>query len=213
MSSARTERRKAERAREKAARRFEKHLELVDAGRDVVRAGGWPSWSPFILMQPPGSLFCEEVGCHSAYQNSRYQVLVIFEESGAGWPPMAHLSIKAHDKRAVHDWRDMQRIKNELMGPEAEALELYPADSRLMDEANQYHLYCVPPGIRLPFGKMVREMATPEQLEEEFAGVPRGQRPVQREFEDHHGVQGCRPEGLVEWPAWAKERVAALRSV
>jgi hypothetical protein len=41
----------------------------------------------------------------------------------------------------VHDWRDLQRIKNELVGPECEAVELYPAESRLVDTANQYHLW------------------------------------------------------------------------
>jgi hypothetical protein len=37
----------------------------------------------------------------------------------------------------VHDWRDLQRIKNQLVGPECEAVELYPAESRKVDTANQ----------------------------------------------------------------------------
>jgi hypothetical protein len=119
-----------------------------------------------------------------------------------------HLSIKAHDKRVVHDWRDMQRIKNEIVGPESEGLELYPGESRLMDESNQYHLFCVYPGIRLPFGRMKRERSTPAELAEEFKDD--AQKPVQREFEDHHGGEGCKPKGLITWPEWAIQHLKAL---
>lgn len=52
-----------------------------------------------------------------------------------------HLSIKRIDQEPVHDWRDLQRIKNELIGPECEAVELYPAEERRVDTANQYHLW------------------------------------------------------------------------
>ena len=51
------------------------------------------------------------------------------------------LSIKRHDKGAHRDWRDLQRIKNDIVGAEAEAIEIYPAESRLMDTANQTHLF------------------------------------------------------------------------
>jgi hypothetical protein len=64
-----------------------------------------------------------------------------------------HLSIKRIDQEPVHDWRDLQRIKNELLGPECEAVELYPAESRLVDSANQYHLWgTADPAFRFGFG-------------------------------------------------------------
>ena len=163
-----------------------------------------------VVVQEPGSAFCEELGCQYAFSNSRYQVLVIFERSGEGWPPMVHLSIKSHDRRVVHDWRDMQRIKNEIVGPESEGLELYPGESRLMDESNQYHLFCTYPGIHLPFGRKTRERSTPAELAEEFKGVDAAHQPVQREFEDHHGEEGCRPGGLIEWPEWAIQQLKAF---
>lgn len=53
-----------------------------------------------------------------------------------------HLSIRSQDHSANHDWRHFQRIKSELAGKEWEAVELYPAESRLVDTANQYHLWC-----------------------------------------------------------------------
>ena len=52
------------------------------------------------------------------------------------------LSVKRHDREAFHDWRIMQQIKNALCGDEWEGIELYPAESRLVDTSNQYHLFC-----------------------------------------------------------------------
>jgi hypothetical protein len=52
------------------------------------------------------------------------------------------LSIKRHDKEAFHDWRVFQRIKNAILGEEWEGVEIYPAESRLVDTCNQYHLFC-----------------------------------------------------------------------
>ena len=62
-------------------------------------------------------------------------------ESATPLMGITHLSIKTHDKEPISDWRDMQTIKNELIGKEYEAVELYPAESRLVDTANQYHLW------------------------------------------------------------------------
>lgn len=66
--------------------------------------------------------------------------------------PMTHLSFSRCDRGTEHDWRELQRIKNEVLGKEWEACEIYPADSRLVDAANQFHLWCVAPGLRFPFG-------------------------------------------------------------
>jgi len=87
--------------------------------------------------------------------NSRYQVNVRTSPfPPPGWPcDIIHLSVKRRDKLPIHDWRDLQRIKNELVGPDNEAVEIYPAESRLVDTANQYHLWVfADPAIRLPFG-------------------------------------------------------------
>jgi hypothetical protein len=57
---------------------------------------------------------------------------------------MIQLGISALDGTARHDWREFQAIKNQLAGPECEAFELYPADSRLLDPSNYYTLWCFP---------------------------------------------------------------------
>lgn len=54
------------------------------------------------------------------------------------------LSIKRNDQAPIHDWRDLQEIKNMIVGPEYEAIELYPADDRVVDAANQFHLFVNP---------------------------------------------------------------------
>lgn len=51
------------------------------------------------------------------------------------------LSIKRNDNRAATDWRDFQWIKNQLVGEENEGCEIFPAESRLVDGANQYHIW------------------------------------------------------------------------
>lgn len=64
-----------------------------------------------------------------------------------------HLSIKRIDKEPIHDWRDMQEIKNQLVGKEHEAVEIYPKESRRVDMANQYHLWCfADERFEIPFG-------------------------------------------------------------
>lgn len=85
------------------------------------------------------------------YINSRYQVdIMSVDDSPLG--PCMHLSIKRRDKEPIHDWRDLQSIKNSFVGDEGEAIEVYPAMSRIMDTANQYHLWCFPAGVQVPFG-------------------------------------------------------------
>jgi hypothetical protein len=85
--------------------------------------------------------------------NDKYQVDVNREIKTPGWPEMVHLSIKLITEEPIHDWRDLQTIKNILVGEENEAIELYPAESRLVDMANRFHLWVIAtPGIKFPFG-------------------------------------------------------------
>jgi len=88
------------------------------------------------------------------WKNARYVVHVIrHEDAGPNGCAIVQLSIRRTDRGAAHDWRDFQRIKNQLVGPECEAVELYPAESRLVDTANQFHLWCVEdPAYRWPIG-------------------------------------------------------------
>jgi hypothetical protein len=88
------------------------------------------------------------------YQNSLYFVVVskMGVMTRRGVATGYCLSIRSEDREARHDWRHFQRIKNELCGPEYEAVEIYPAESRLVDTANQYYLWVLPEGERMTFG-------------------------------------------------------------
>jgi hypothetical protein len=94
----------------------------------------------------------ERVSEGQMWRNDKYTVIATAREDGS----VMELSIRRNDRRPVHDWRDFQRIKNEVAGPEVEGVELYPAMSRLMDSANQYYVYCLPPGERFPMGYQQR---------------------------------------------------------
>lgn len=88
------------------------------------------------------------------WKNDKYQVTVYRDEQyQEGWPTMVHLSIRTLDRQPSRDWREFQEIKNELVGPECEGVELYPAESRCVDLANQFHLWVIQtPEIQFPFG-------------------------------------------------------------
>lgn len=98
------------------------------------------------------SIVDDEIWVNEKYQVNirRYPNENPSDEPGPG---LIHLSIKRRDKAAIRDWRDFQRIKNELVGPEYEGVELYPAESRLVDSSNQYHVWVIDePTFRFPFG-------------------------------------------------------------
>jgi len=77
------------------------------------------------------------------------------------------LSIRRVERgKLPRDWRDLQRIKNEILGTQYELVELFPAEERLVDEADQTHLWGFESvGARFPFGYTERVIGTPEQAE------------------------------------------------
>lgn len=115
-----------------------------------------PPWTPFVeaALPPPEELAC--IGNPvRILLNSRYQVQVHeVPESALG--PLVWLNLKRHDLAPLRDWRDLQRLKNEILGPDVEAVELFPAEGRLVDMANQYHLWALARGERFPFGFQAR---------------------------------------------------------
>lgn len=125
-----------------------------------------PAWTPFEVVPPPEGLDGE------MYTNSRYHVIVRQRETPLG--DITHLSIRRNDRGVHKDWRDFQRIKNELCGPDREAVEMYPAETRLVDTSNQYHLWVLPEGMFFPFGFMERLVTEEERgtKQREFDAKP-----------------------------------------
>lgn len=93
-----------------------------------------------------------------AFQNSRYFVHRTPTEGGG-----FTLSIRTLQNDARHDWREFQRIKNELCGEDREAVELYPAESRLVDTSNQFYVHVLPAGLMVPVGFESRLVLKPRQ--------------------------------------------------
>ena len=120
------------------------------------------------------------------YTNDKYQVALRRHRMDAPEAEnpliVSHLSIKRIDKKAQRDWRDFQEIKNQLLGKEVEAVELYPAESRKVDAANQYHLWALPEGQQWPIGFT-------EGLINEDSNNGAIQRPFNEEISDETGSE------------------------
>lgn len=94
------------------------------------------------------------------YANDKYIVAVTRNIDNGFKLDMIELSVKRRDKEPIFDWRDMQQMKNEIVGPECEGIQMFPAESRLVDTANQYWMFCfADPKVRLPFGFDVRRVS------------------------------------------------------
>ena len=114
---------------------------------DTDRTVRWRSWSGTIenaransmkqrKWKAPETFLETEPG---VFTNNKYRVTKVLRKVRD--VDCVLLMISSSDGLARHDWRDMQWIKNELVGPETEGIEIYPAESRLYDPSNQYILY------------------------------------------------------------------------
>jgi hypothetical protein len=145
----------------------------VDVGTNPLNWDQVP-WTDFV--EGSVSHYPEAVRPHKSFINSIYQVSVWYEEHPK-YGLFAHLSFKTHDRAPRHDWREMQRIKNELCGTETFAVELYPEESRVVDTSNQYHLFA--------FRDFKLELGFTERLVAEGNYDKAVQRPWRKELRPH----------------------------
>ena len=76
--------------------------------------------------------------------NDRYTVSVhLLDGDRDGF---VELAVHNHNRTPHVPWRHLQQIKNEVMGADREAVQLFPAEDRLVDTANEYWLYVYPVG-------------------------------------------------------------------
>lgn len=66
------------------------------------------------------------------------------------WGEVTHACIRNVDNTDI-PWAEKQRIKNELFGVDRIAVEVFPAETQLVDEANMYHIWILPEGFKMPF--------------------------------------------------------------
>jgi len=102
----RKERRRRELTRYKVNRMGEEWTPFREVSADQTKAAGF-------------GVTAEQLGQAGVlFWNSRYHVFVREYESEVFQGRVTHLSIRRNDRKPVRDWRELQRIKNELCGPE-----------------------------------------------------------------------------------------------
>lgn len=111
------------------------------------RTGNWPAWETISV--PKGSVgdsaWLREI--HTVYRNWVFGVLRRDLADGT-----VHLAISSLSQTRP-TWWEAQRIKNDLAGPEATAVEVYPPQCEVVDQADMYHLWVLPSS--LPFSIFV----------------------------------------------------------
>lgn len=132
-----------------------------------------PAWTPMSPATVQGRGLIETPdGISSVWMNSRYTVLLRRVQAEPACEPIVHLSIRRNDRRPIANWRDLQRIKNELVGSQCEGLQIFPAEDRLVDTSNQYHLYVFTnPAYRIGIGyreRLVAELPYGNSVQEPF---------------------------------------------
>jgi hypothetical protein len=126
--------------------KFKKAIPVNDPAKEAKLLAELAKSAPGLTPEQLKKILDDERG-QEFWINDKYQVVKHVQGN------MVWLSIRRLDRETIHDWRELQAIKNELVGPEFEAVELYPAESRLVDGANQYHLWAVnDASYRFPFG-------------------------------------------------------------
>jgi hypothetical protein len=114
------------------------------------RTGNWEPWET--IKFPRGSVgktWAAEFTV--AHKNAVFSVLDRTLPNG-----IRHLAI-ASLSQIRPSWPEMQRIKDELAGPSATAVEVYPPRGEIVDEADMYHLWVLTEP--LPFTIFERRIA------------------------------------------------------
>lgn len=115
---------------------------------DLIKEG-WGDWEDIPPIRWHQSPVPPIDGLYKFVKNNIYSVQ--FVEQSTEWGVLTRLLIRRHDTKTTVSWSHKQRIKNELVGTEAIAIEVFPPESKLFDCANIYHLWIVPSNIKLPF--------------------------------------------------------------
>jgi hypothetical protein len=117
---------------------------LLERERKLRRSGQWGAWQT--LTFPPDSFGAGSWTSQitTAHRNAVFCVLDRTAEAG-----VRHLAVSSLTGTRP-TWPEMQRIKNELAGEAATAIEVYPPADQVVDEADMFHIWVLPG--RLPFG-------------------------------------------------------------
>jgi hypothetical protein len=175
-------------------RTVNRNLTLVGANGQALTREVWGAWEeldPKVAMENLGVLV------ERVWRNDRCMVLahslpsVMFKDPNGDPIMITHLAMVGTKDHVDLTWDEAQRAKAELLGANTEAIELYPAEDRVMEGLTERHLWVFPPGVKFPLGfvpqnvrvrpderdaegNLVVRRLTPEELAAEAAARPEG---------------------------------------
>lgn len=100
-----------------------------------------------------GQLRGNKTNAWALYQNDVFIVTLV--PLLCDWGDCVHMVMRLKPEATPLSgltWAAKQRIKNELVGQERLAIEVFPPVGELVDQADAYHLWVLPEGFKLPFG-------------------------------------------------------------
>lgn len=110
----------------------------------------WSDWEEIDLEFAAKKVGFVPKGVTKFVKNNKYSIQ--FYHHQTDWGFVTRLVVRRHDEKPGISWADKQRIKNELVGCDRTAIEVFPPESELVDNAHLYHLWVLPEGFKLPFG-------------------------------------------------------------
>lgn len=81
------------------------------------------------------------------YRNNQFFVMIDDNRETTNGHAICAMVQKHDDTPIKNHWMTMQKIKNEIFGPEVMAIEYYPKQSELVDDHNIYWMWIFPEGI------------------------------------------------------------------
>lgn len=81
----------------------------------------------------------------AVFQNNKY-IVQIFTDCEVIGKCATRVMIRRSDSAPIYSWQDLFRIKNEIFGDEAVAIQVFPKVSELIDDANLYWLWLLKDG-------------------------------------------------------------------
>jgi hypothetical protein len=88
----------------------------------------WPTWATRV------------------YQNNRFTAMVD-DNSRTTKGKATKVYVSPHNAGRDVFFKDLQRIKNEIFGPQALAVQYFPREEELVDTVNVYWLFVYPEGV------------------------------------------------------------------
>lgn len=106
--------------------------------RNALNSNQWGAWEDITseFMMKLGDK-PESIRMKKYLKNNLYSAQIIDTKEGL------LLGIRRHDQSTDITWSHKQRIKNEVLGESFQAIEFFPKQGELVDDANMYWLWVV----------------------------------------------------------------------